>query len=293
MLFRNLFIALLVAVSINGARAAPQWLNLPQTPTLPKATQSGFAPVNGIRIWYAVFGRGQPVLLLHGGLANANYWGHQVRALQRHYQVIVMESRGHGRSSRNQEPYGYDLMASDVVGLLDHLKIRKAAIVGWSDGAIIGLDIAMKHPERVTKLFAFAANSDPSGVADIATSDVFNAYIARAGEEYKRLSPTPTEYKSFVAEITRMWESQPKWSASDLAAIKVPTWIVDGDHDEAIKRENTEFMAASIPGAGLLIQPQVSHFSFLQDPEQFTDDVLHFLARVDEGPRAAPGAASK
>lgn len=291
MLFRNFFAALLVTVSIAAAHAAPQWLSLPPTPTLPKATQTGFAPVNGISIWYAVFGRGQPVILLHGGLANANYWGHQVRALQRHYRVIVMESRGHGRSSRNQEPYGYDLMASDVIGLLDHLKIRKAAIVGWSDGAIIGLDMAMKHPERVSKLFAFAANSDPSGVADIASSDVFNAYIARAGEEYQRLSPTPTEYKSFVADITRMWESQPKWTASDLAAIKVPTWIVDGDRDEAIKRENTEFMAANIPGAGLLIQPEVSHFSFLQDPEQFNDDVLHFLKRGDA--RAAPGGASK
>ncbi|MBB4370871.1 pimeloyl-ACP methyl ester carboxylesterase [Bradyrhizobium sp. cir1] len=279
MIFRNLFAALLVTISITAAHAAPRWLNLPPTPTLPKAAQSGIAPVNGIKVWYAVYGRGEPVLLLHGGLANANYWGHQVRALQRHYQVIVMESRGHGRSSRNQEPYGYDLMASDVVGLLDRLKIRKAAIVGWSDGAIIGLDIAMKHPERVNKLFAFAANSDPSGVADIASSEVFNAYIARAGEEYKRLSPTPTQYKGFVDEITKMWESQPKWTASDLAAIKVPTWIVDGDHDEAIKRENTEFMAANIPGAGLLIQPEVSHFSFLQDPEQFNDDVLRFLRR--------------
>jgi pimeloyl-ACP methyl ester carboxylesterase len=280
MLLRNLFIALLVTVSITTAQAAPQWLSLPPTPTLPKAAQSGFAPVNGIKVWYAVFGRGQPVLLLHGGLANANYWGHQVRALQRHYQVIVMESRGHGRSSRNQEPYGYDLMASDVIGLLDHLKIRQAAIVGWSDGAIIGLDIAMKHPERVSRLFAFAANSDPSGVADIAASDVFNAYIARAGEEYKRLSSTPTEYKGFVAEITKMWESQPKWTASDLATIKVPTWIVDGDHDEAIKRENTEFMAANIPGAGLLLQPQVSHFSFIQDSEQFNELLLHFLKHV-------------
>ncbi|KYK45957.1 alpha/beta hydrolase [Bradyrhizobium liaoningense] len=287
-MLRNLFIALLVTVSITTAQAAPQWLSLPPTPTLPKAAQSGFAPVNGIKVWYAVFGRGQPVLLLHGGLANANYWGHQVRALQRQYQVIVMESRGHGRSSRNQEPYGYDLMASDVIGLLDHLKIRQAAIVGWSDGAIIGLDVAMRHPERVSRLFAFAANSDPSGVADIASSDVFNAYIARAGEEYKRLSSTPTEYKGFVTEITKMWESQPKWTASDLATIKVPTWIVDGDHDEAIKRENTEFMAASIPGAGLLIQPEVSHFSFLQDPEQFNDDMLRFLARG-----ARSGAAAK
>ena len=277
---RNLLAAIMLTALGAAAHAAPQWLTLPATPTLPSAAQSGLAPVNGIKIWYASFGRGEPVLLIHGGLANSNYWGHQVRALQKHYRVVVMDSRGHGRSSRNEQPYGYDLMASDVLALMDHLGIKKAAIVGWSDGAIIGLDIAMHHPERVSRLFAFAANSDPSGVADIAKSDVFNAYIERAGEEYKRLSPTPTEYKSFVEQITKMWETQPNWTEADLAAIKVPTWIVDADHDEAIKRENTEFMAAHIPGAGLLIQPNVSHFSFMQDPEQFTNDVLHFLEHV-------------
>jgi pimeloyl-ACP methyl ester carboxylesterase len=277
---RNLLAAIMLTALGAAAHAAPQWLTLPATPTLPSAAQSGLAPVNGIKIWYASFGRGEPVLLIHGGLANSNYWGHQVRALQKHYRVVVMDSRGHGRSSRNEQPYGYDLMASDVLALMDHLGIKKAAIVGWSDGAIIGLDISMHHPERVSRLFAFAANSDPSGVADIAKSDVFNAYIERAGEEYKRLSPTPTEYKSFVEQITKMWETQPNWTEADLAAIKVPTWIVDADHDEAIKRENTEFMAAHIPGAGLLIQPNVSHFSFMQDPEQFTNDVLHFLEHV-------------
>ncbi len=77
-----------------------------------------------------------------------------------------------------------------------------------------------------------------------------------------------------------MWESEPHWTADDLHTIKVPTWIVDADHDEAIKRENTLFMADNIPGSGLLIQPDVSHFSFLQDPAQFNADVLHFLEHV-------------
>ncbi|HEX5259766.1 MAG TPA: alpha/beta hydrolase, partial [Sphingomicrobium sp.] len=163
--------------------AEPQWLTLPPTPALPQASQSGLAPVNGIKIWYASFGHGDPVILLHGGLANSNYWGEQVRALMPRYRVIVMDSRGHGRSGRDERPFGYDLMAEDVVGLMDFLKVPKAALVGWSDGAIIGLDIAMKHPERLARLFAFAANSDPSGVADIASSPVFNAYIARAEKE--------------------------------------------------------------------------------------------------------------
>ncbi|MGH7059595.1 MAG: alpha/beta fold hydrolase [Stellaceae bacterium] len=271
----------LVAVGAPGTHAAePQWLTLPPTPSLPKPVESGLAPVNGIEIWYATFGRGAPVILLHGGLANANYWGHQVRALEPYYRVVVMDSRGHGRSTRDARPYGYDLMAEDVVGLMDYLKIPKAAIVGWSDGAIIGLDIAQRHPERLSKLFAFAANSDPSGVADIANSPVFNAFIARAAKEYAALSATPKDYKEFVAQITKMWETEPNWTAADLHRIAMAVWIVDADHDEAIRRSNTEFMAANIPGAGLLLQPDVSHFSFLQDPAQFSTDLLHFLAHV-------------
>jgi len=279
---RRLALILLLLAPAGAARTeTAQWLTLPPTPSLPHAAQSGYAPVNGVRIWYATFGptanRVEPVILLHGGLANSNYWGNQVSELEKHYRVVVMDSRGHGRSTRDATPHGYDLMAADVIGLMDFLKIEKAAIVGWSDGAIIGLDIAMHRPERVSKLFAFAANSDPSGVADIAHSTVFNAYIARAEKEYERLSPTPRDYRAFLAQITRMWETQPNWTAADLQKITVPTWIVDADHDEAIKRENTEFMAANIPGAGLLLQPAVSHFSFLQDPAQFTTDVLHFL----------------
>ncbi len=259
------------------ARADPPWLTLPPTPVLPKAAHSGYAAVNGIKLWYAEFGRGEPVILLHGGLANAAYWGNQVPVLARRYRVIVVDSRGHGRSTRNDQPFGYDLMASDVIALMDALKIPKVAIVGWSDGAIIGLDIAIHHPERLSKLFAFAANSDPSGVADIAHSPVFQAYIARAEKEYEQISPTPGEYQSFLDQITKMWETQPNFTAAELHAITVPTWIVDADHDEAIKRENTELMAREIPNAGLLLQPEVSHFSFLQDPAQFTGDVLHFL----------------
>jgi len=267
-----------ILVTAAAARAEPQWLTLPPTPSLPQPEESGLASVNGIKIWYATFGRGEPVILLHGGLANSNYWGLQVPALAEKYRVIVMDSRGHGRSSRDDKLYGYELMASDVLALMDFLKIPRVAVVGWSDGAILGLDIAIRHPERLTKLFAFAANSDPSGVKDIAQSPVFSAFIARAEREYQLLSPTPDQYKSFLAEIGKMWETQPNYTAQQLGHVAVPTWIVDGDHDEAIKRENTEFMAARIPDCGLLIQPAVSHFSFLQDPQQFTNDVLHFLA---------------
>lgn len=275
------FLFAVFAILATPALAAQPWLTLPPTPSLPKADVSGLAPVNGIKLWYAEFGQttgqGAPVLLVHGGLANSDYWGDQVRALvAAHYKVIVMDSRGHGRSSRNAQPYGYDLMASDVIALLDYLKIPKVALIGWSDGAIIGLDIAMHHPERLTKLFAFAANVDPSGVAN-APSAVVDQYIARAGKEYAKLSPTPTQYKSFVEQITHMWDSQPHWTQADLAKIKVHTWIVDGDHDEMVKHDQPRTLADWVPNSGLLIEPEVSHFAFLQNPAQFNADVLRFL----------------
>jgi pimeloyl-ACP methyl ester carboxylesterase len=268
-------LAMLAATTANAA--PPRWLTLPPTPTLPKADESGYAPVGGIRIWYAAFGHGEPVLFVHGGLANANYWGNQVRALKDRYRVIVMDSRGHGRSTRNAQLYGYDLMADDVIGLLDYLKIRKVALVGWSDGAIIGLDIAMRHPERLSKLFAFAANIDPSGVADASHSPVVSEYIPRAGREYAQLSPTPKEYKSFLAQITGMWNTQPHWTRADFAKITVPTWIVDADHDEMITHDQPRKMADWTPGAGLLIEPDVSHFAFIQNPAHFNADIDRFL----------------
>jgi pimeloyl-ACP methyl ester carboxylesterase len=265
-------------VTAPPARAEEPWMRLPPTPTLPPPTNSGIAPVDGIRLWYAEFGSGAPVILVHGGLANSDYWGLQVRALAPYYHVIVLDSRGHGRSSRTDTPIGYDLMSSDVLALMDYLHIKQAALVGWSDGAIIGLDIAINHPERLTRMFAFAANSDPSGVKDVGTSPVFTAFQLRAAQEYARLSPTPTQFKAFEANIEKMWASEPHFSDDQLSRIKVPTWIVDGDHDEAIKRENTDHMAALIPGSGELILPRVSHFAFIQDPAMFNESLLHFLS---------------
>lgn len=260
------------------ARGQEPWLRLPPTPTLPRPLRSGWVNHRGARLWYAVYGHGSPVILLHGGLANSNYWGLQVRALESRYEVVVMDSRGHGRSSLGTAPMGYDLMASDVLALMDALAIRKAALVGWSDGAIIGLDIAIHDPARLTKLFAFAANSDPSGVKDISKSPVFVAFIARAQKEYEKLSPTPKQFGVFEKAIAQMWATQPHFSDAQLRSIRVPTWIVDADHDEAIKREDTDRMARLVPGAGELILPRVSHFAFLQDPVMFNEALMHFLS---------------
>jgi pimeloyl-ACP methyl ester carboxylesterase len=275
---RRLLIALPFVLVALCANAAERWETLPPTPAPMPAQRTGQANVNGISIYYAVYGQGAPVILLHGGLANADYWGNQIKALAPHRTVIVMDSRGHGRSTRDARPYGYDLMADDVVGLMDALKVPTADVVGWSDGGILGLDLAIRHADRVGKIFAFAANTVPSGVKDdVEKNPTFAAFIKRAGAEYVSHSATPKEYDAFVAQISKMWASEPNWTDAQLAAITAPVLVVDGDHDEAIKREHTEYIAATVPHAGLLILPNASHFAFVQDPDLFNFAILHFL----------------
>jgi pimeloyl-ACP methyl ester carboxylesterase len=153
-----------VVLAACAHRITPRWKTLPELAPMPAARASGMAPVNGIALYYAIYGHGAPLVLLHGGLASADYWSAQIPAFARSHEVIVVDSRGHGRSTRDARPYSYDLMASDVIALLDDLRIAKASIVGWSDGGIIGLDIAMRYPERIDRLFAFGANFDPTGL---------------------------------------------------------------------------------------------------------------------------------
>jgi pimeloyl-ACP methyl ester carboxylesterase len=271
----------LLLLAAPAAHADTPWLVLPPTPVLPKPDIATTAPIDGINLWYAIFGTGHgaPIILLHGGLANSDYWGNQIPILARTHQVIVIDSRGHGRSSRTTTPISYDAMAADALALMDRLHLKTAAIIGWSDGAITALTLAMQHPDRVARVFAFAANSDPSGVKDVHDSPVFTAFIARAGREYARLNPTPKGYAAFDSDIEKMWASQPHFSDPALRAIRVPVWIVDGDHDEAIKRSDTDHMAATIPQAREMILPGVSHFAFLQDPNMFNTALQAFLLR--------------
>ena len=281
-LFRLLMLcSCLVTVPV----AAQRYLQLPPTPAPVPGLRAADAPVNGIRLHYATLAAERadaalpPVVLLHGGLANGQYWGQQVRALHARHTVIVVDSRGHGRSTRDARPFGYDLMADDVVALLDLLHLEKVDVVGWSDGAILGIDLAMRHPARVRRVFAFAANVTTDGVLDTAHDPVFSRFVARAGKEYRALSPTPAEYDAFVAQITHMWNAEPNWTAAQLGAIHTPMLVADGDHDEAIVRGHAERIAAMIPGSTLAILPDTSHFAFLQAPALFNGAMLDFLDR--------------
>lgn len=259
--------------------AAERWATLPEAPAMPAASVSGEADVNGIKMYWATYGEsGDPVLLIHGGLGHADIWGAQIAELAKTHKVIVADSRGHGRSTRNDQPFGYHLMAEDYIALLDHLKVDKVALVGWSDGGIIGIDIALNHPERLSELFAHAANVTTDGVDPaVMNNATFNAYIERMGKDYAKMSKTPDQYNAFLEQIGKMWASEPAWTPEQLSKVTVPTAIVLGDHDEAIKRDHTEKMAKDIPGAKLIILPDASHFAMLQDPAGYNAAVVEFI----------------
>ncbi|PSJ64250.1 alpha/beta hydrolase [Mesorhizobium soli] len=242
------------------------------------ADESGFASVNGINMYYAVYGTGDPVLLIHGGLSNADVWSSQVAALSKTYKVIVADSRGHGRSTRGDQPMSYDLMAADYLALLDRLKIERCALVGWSDGGVIGLDIAINHPERLTRLYVQGAHTDAGAVSSSAfVSWNFATFFARAWRDYIRLSDTPWRFPLLVAELNGMWGREPHWTPEQVASIRVPTEVVAAEHDRSIKLEHTQFMAATIPGAKYVLLSRVDHFALLQDPDGFNRSVLDFL----------------
>jgi len=231
------------------------------------ASPASFASVNGIEMYYRIVGKGPPILLIHGGLSDQHVWDAQLPILGRDHTVILADSRGQGRSTRTDEPITYALMADDYVALLDYLNIGKVDLVGWSDGGIIGLDIAMRYPERLKSLFAQAANVTPEGSTGYA--------LARA--QGKPL-PELRHYESIDKEIHALWANEPNYSADDLSKINVRTAIVIGDRDTAITREHTEFMAHHIPGAKLVILPDSGHGVPAENPRLYARSVLKFIA---------------
>jgi len=249
---------------------------------LPVTNDQGYVERDGARIWYATYGSGPPVILLHGGLGHSGNWGYQVPALVRSgYRAVLMDSRGHGRSTRDARPFMYELMASDVSAVMDALHLEKASLVGWSDGATIALILAMKAPTRVAGVFFFACNMDPSGVNQITEPNpVLARCLGRHAKDYARLSATPDQFKAFAEAVGLMMKTQPNYSAHDLAQISAPVVIVQSEHEEFIRREHAEYLARSIPNAEFVNLHGVSHFAPLQRPEQFNIAMLAFLGKA-------------
>jgi pimeloyl-ACP methyl ester carboxylesterase len=251
------------------------------TPPLPAEALVSRVTRDGADIWFASIGEGRPVILLHGGLGHSGNWAHQVPALvAAGYRAIVIDSRGHGRSTRDAKPYSYELMGEDVLAVMDALSIPRASFIGWSDGACIALILGATHPERVDGVLYFACNMDPSGALPFVPTPLVDRCFSRHRQDYAALSATPEDFDAFVKAVGLMQRTQPNYTAAQLAAIRVPVTVLHSQGDEFIRPEHARYLAETIPAAELQIMPGVTHFAPVQRPALFNAVMLEALGKM-------------
>lgn len=282
---------LLSAMALLGhsAHADDRWMSIPQVQEMPRAENSGLANVNGISMYFAIYGTatGTPILMIHGGLAHADIWAPEVIDLMKDHQIIVADSRGHGRSNNDGSVYSYDLLARDYLALLDYLKLRSVHITGWSDGANIGYILSSIAPQRVASHFAHAGNVTLAGVNPaVETNALFGSYVGMMGTDYAAMSPTPDNYEAFIGEISAMW-GKPS-GLGLLATITAPTLVVQSEYDESILAAHSQEIAKSIPNADYLVLKNVSHFAAFQAPGEYASAVREYINQCCALPQQSP-----
>ncbi len=235
---------------------------------------------DGIRIVYDVTGEGPPVLLLHGGSVDSTWWGPLVPALARNHMVITMDSRGHGRSSFDDRPITYRCMADDTLALLDHLGIDRVDIVGWSDGGIIALDIALRSPERLGKVVAYGANFDLTGYRagdDAPPSSASERVHVEAPNRYREQSPHPQRWDELTTNLHGMYHSEPNWSHDEMRSIQTPFLVLDGIDEEVIDIDHARLLAKLLPNGQFRLMPGTGHFAMVDRPKEFTRIVMEYM----------------
>jgi pimeloyl-ACP methyl ester carboxylesterase len=265
----------------------PKWATVPDVPPLPQPDSSGYVEREGANLYYAIYNRqgGEPVLLLHGGMSTSDSWGFEVPKLLMGHQVIVMDARGHGRSTFDPtQSLTYEQMAEDAVAVLDRAGVKQASVVGVSDGGIIGLILAIKHPDRIRRLFAWGANYDTTSEnpapPDPAMKGMGPVFMGKMEAQYRRLSPTPDGFPALKHALNLMYATEPNLTCDDLGKISIPVAIADGQYEQFIDPAYTRRMASCIPAAKLVIIPNVSHGGAQQDPEAFHEAVKQLLRRA-------------
>lgn len=222
-----------------------------------------------INLHYEETGAGKPLMLLHGNGEDCTYFKHQLAYFSGIRRVIAVDTRGHGRSPRGTAPFTIRQFADDLAGLMDSLHIKRADILGFSDGGNIALVFAAKYPERVDKLIVNGANLYPAGMkAHIALSVVVEHRLSSL------LAPTSKCAKAH-AELLGLMVNDPNLTPDDLAAIQAPTLVIAGTRD-MIRESHTRLIAQSIPHATLSIV-KGDHFVAAKNPSAFNTEVERFL----------------
>ena len=256
------------------ATLVPAIVSAQETPTV------GYAPVNGLKMYYEVHGSGDPVVLLHGAFMTiTNNWTGWIGELSKTRKEIAVELQGHGRTADIDRDISSANLADDVAALLDHLKIPRADLIGYSMGGGVAMQCAIRHPEKVRKVVVISARFRHDGAVKEAldalpqlTAEAFKGSPIET--EYKKLSPTPNEFPNFVKHLLAAAAKPDDLGADKLKATKAPMFFIHGDADgvrfdhiaEMFRLKGGEVFGDMRPRSEsrLAILPQTTHVTLMQ-----------------------------
>jgi pimeloyl-ACP methyl ester carboxylesterase len=242
----------------------------------------GYVKIGELNTWYDEQGAGEPLVLLHGGLSTNETWTGQLPDFGARFRVIAPERRGHGHTPDVEGSLSYDVMADDTISFLEGVVGGPAHLVGWSDGGILGLLVAMARPDLVRKLVAISANFDTSGLVPDAMEDATSMTadsddLAVFRTAYEAVSPDgPGHWPVVFAKFQEMVSTQPNITVEQLGRISAPTLVLAGD-DDMISLEHTSALFRAIPNSELAVVPGTSHALPMEKPYLVNRIVLDFL----------------
>lgn len=245
-----------------------------------------YIEINDIKVYYEIYGEGEPLLLMHGNSGSIENFMYQIPELSKHFKVIAVDSRGQGRTTDSDKELTYSLMASDMATLIDKLNLGSVNVLGWSDGGNNGLELAYAYPEKVKKLITFGANythenflaKDDSIVMDKNDPIIIQTkpLLEKFKTSFERLCPNPEKLPEIKKKLAALMEKYPNFSLEQLKTIKTPTLIVAGDYD-LIDITHTVSLFNSLPNSQLFIIPGASHLSLVEQSELANSIIIKFL----------------
>ena len=236
-----------------------------------------YVDAGGVHTWYDEHGAGDPLVLLHGGFADASEFGANIPALAARFRVLTPERRGHGHTADVAGPITYQLMADDTAAFLDTLGIGRAHLVGHSDGANVALLVALARPDLVSRMVLISGNFHHDGL--ISGLDLATCRPTPTWPTLRQVSPDGRDHFPVVAaKIVRMASTEPTLTTADLARVTARTLVMAGD-DDAIAPEHTLALYRGIPDSELAVIPGTSHALIIEKPGLCNEIILDFLTR--------------